>query len=598
MQNNQYDPEYNRNLITAFLLISVMMGLWYYFYEIPHRKVVLEQQQKQAAEVQLKQKEINESLAQNNLSQAAIDQNTPAVTIAAKTRDDVIASTDRVKIQTDKVHGSINLTGLKFDDVTLAKYKETILPNSRDVTLLSPSDTLEPTFIEFGWYPGDKNIKAPDADSKWKLENGDILSVGKPVTFSWDNGAGLKFLTKISIDENYMFTIEESVQNNGQQAAELYPYGLINKNLAVFNKLSSGSNKSPPTPRVIHTGPVGVMDGTLKQMSYDDLRKNNKQDFPNSTGWIGITDKYWAKTLIPDQSEKYNASFKYATDENNEKFQVDYVGQKKTINPDQSITYNSKIFAGAKELKVLDAYRVKYNIPLFERLIDFGWLYILTKPLMGVLLWFYAKIGNIGLSILALTLCVKLVLFPLARKSYISMGRLKDLQPKMKVLKEQYGKDKMEINRRTMELYKKEKINPASGCLPLLLQIPIFLSLYKVFSVSIEMLHTPFYGWIHDLSAPDPTSALNLFGLIPITLPHNLAVFGAWPVLYMLTMFAIQKISPAVADPTQAKMLKVMPILMGFYFSALPAALVIYYTFNNSLTVLQQLYFLKFHSKD
>ncbi len=585
---HQYDPEYNRNLMVAFAIICVLMGLWYYFYEIPHRHVLLEQQQKIQAEEEVKQAKLEKTQT------ATVPQGKDLVAVP-KPREEIITNAPRIKVNTPSLHGTINLKGLRIDDLTLAKYKEILDPKSPEAILLLPPGTDLPEFIETGWISGDKSITAPNSDTIWKVEGNSTLTASEPVTLSWDNGQGFKFITKISIDDKYMFMLEQSIENHSAAKASFFPYGLLSQS-EPFDKKAAGRTRggSQVTQR---TGPLGVTDKTLHNISYKDMRDNDKQELPDSTGWIGITDQYWAKALIPQNGETYKANFRYTHEGADEKFQVDYLGNQKTVEPGTTITYSPKIFTGAKELKVLEAYRDKYQIPLFERIIDFGWFHFLAEPLMKVLLFFNDHINNIGLSILLLTLCVKLCLFPLARKSYISMGRMRDLQPKMKQLKEQYGKDKMEMNKKTMELYKKEKVNPASGCLPILLQIPIFFALIKVFNVSIEMRHTPFYGWIHDLSAPDPTSVFNLFGLIPLPLPAML-VIGAWPCIWAASMYIQQKLTPMTnMDPTQQKMMKLLPIFLVFAFSKVPAGLVIYYAFSNTLTIFQQLYFLKFHGQ-
>ncbi len=584
MQNNlqPQDKEYNRNMTLALVLIVLFMGGWYYFYETPHIRAAQEQRQKALAAEVLKAREL-QALQDKNAPQAVA----PAKPLTPQPRETIIAGSDRIKISTGTLHGSINLTGARIDDISLSKYKETLDKNSKDVPFLAPAGTEAPEFIETGWISADKSILAPSADTKWQVEGNSTLTPTTPVTLTWDNGLGVKFITKISIDENYMFAIDQSIQNNTSSAASFFPYALISKTEPKTVKAALGAMRA---------GPLGVMDGTLKYVSYDNLRETPRKEFPNSTGWIGITDKYWAAALIPAQNETYTANYRYFTDNDNEKFQVDYLGKAHVAAPNGTATYSAKFFAGAKELKVLDAYGSKYNLRMFERLIDFGWWYFLSEPMMKLLIIFYSHIGNAGLAILALTFCVKLCLFPLARKSYISMGRIRDLTPKITQLREQYKNDKMELNKQTMQLYKKEKVNPASGCLPVLLQMPIFFALYKVFYVSIEMRHAPFFGWIHDLSEKDPTSIFNLFGLIPLDLPTSLMI-GALPCIWACTMYVQQQLQPPIADPTQAKVIKGLPLMLVFLFAKMPAGLVVYWIFSNTMTIFQQLYFIKYHGQ-
>lgn len=582
---HEFDPQYNRNLILTFTLICVMMGMWYYFYEIPHRRDQVEQRNKAQAEVALQQAELQKLQAQREAALAAGNIKSMLSDESPLPREKVISVAERVKISTPKLHGSINLDGARIDDITLANYKQTLAKDSPEVILLSPSGSEEPAFVESGWVAENKAIAAPNSTSVWKVEGNNVLTTGNPVTIEWDNGAGFTFRNTYSVDANYMFVIKQSITNNSANGAGFYPYGLINK---VEPKLDK------PPVGVLHTGPLGVMDKTLTEVSYKSLRDDKKVEFPDSTGWVGITDKYWAKALIPQQDEKYKANFRYTESGKVEKFQVDYLGGLRTVAPGATVEYNTKLLAGAKELQVLESYTAEYKIPLFDRLIDFGWLYFLTKPLMHALIYFYHLIGNYGLAILALTFCVKLVLFPLARKSYISMGKIRDLTPKLQAIRERYKDDKMEVSKKTMELYKKEKVNPAAGCLPILLQMPIFFALYKVFYVSIEMRHTPFFGWISDLSSPDPTSFVNLFGLLPF-IPPSFLMIGAWPCIWAVSMYVQQLISPPIADPTQAKVMKMLPLFLCVLFATMPAGLVIYWTFSNIMTIAQQAYFLKFH---
>ncbi len=573
-------------MIIAVIISAIIMGLWSYFYDQPLRKAQKEARFKAQQEQLFREQETlkaNPELAERIAEQAKAGNKITLAEAMAKTREEAIAESPRIRINTNNLHGSIRLQGARFDDITLAKYKIADEKNSPEVEILSPNGQKISGLIEINWISADKSIKAPDSNSEWKIEGNDTLSVGNPVTLTWDNGQGYKFTNTYSVDDGYMFSVTQKIENNSYTSGKFYPYGLINKTQLESEKMEA---------MMLHTGPLGVMDGKLTEMSYSALIDKEKVNYDNATGWIGITDKYWFKSLIPAHGETYKANFRYFKEDHSEKFQVDFLGREKTVPAGGSVEYTANFFAGAKELDLLEKYRDGYNIPLFDRAIDFGWFYFLSKPLMKLLKFFYEHISNFGLCILLLTFCVKLCLFPLAKKSYISMGKLKLLAPKIKDLQTRFKDDKIQMNREMMELYKKERVNPASGCLPILLQIPVFIALYKVFFVSIEMRHAPFFGWVTDLSAKDPTTIFNFFGLLPYDVPSFL-MFGIWPILWALTMVLQQKISPAPTDPTQAQIMKFMPWMFLILFSSMPAGLVIYWTFSNLLSIAQQLYFLK-----
>ena len=579
--NIDQDPSHQKRLFLAVVLSTLVMGAWYYFYQMPLQQA--KQQARQQEQIMHQQKLIEEAakLDPSGIISAA----TAKPGVKTPNRAEALEQSPRVTINNGRVHGSIRLIGARFDDITLADYKEKLNKNSPEVALMSPRSPVQSNFIDIGWISADANIKAPDADSLWKLESGTTLSAETPVTISWDNGQGQKFYIDYSIDKNYMFTINQRIENNGESDVKFFPFGLISKAEAIEKENF-----------ILHTGPMGVMDGTITEVPYKELRKEPKKDFDNATGWIGITDKYWFKSLIPQKGETYKATFQRSVNGDIERFQVDYTGKARIVKPGEKASYGLKIFTGAKELKLLEKYALEQNIPYFERSIDFGWFYFITKPMYYLLINFYSWLGNFGLSIMLLTFCVKLLLFPLARKSYISMGRMKQLQPKIAEMQKRYKGDKIELQKNMMALYKKEQVNPAAGCLPILMQIPIFFSLYKVFFVSIEMRHAPFFGWIKDLSERDPTSVFNLFGLLPFEVPQMLMI-GFFPCIMGLTMYIQQLLQPTPADPTTAKMMRMMPIIFLFMFSSFPAGLVIYWCCSNTLTILQQLYFLRRHPR-
>ncbi len=490
-------------------------------------------------------------------------------------REAALQAHPRIAIDNGRVHGSIALRGGRIDDITLVDYRQFLGANAPEVELLSPVGTRAPYFAEFGWV-ATGGITVPDADTVWEV-TGQRLTATDAVSFRWDNGEGLVFTKRISLDTDFMFQIERSVENASGAPVTLYPYGLLTR---------------WPTPDImgffiLHEGPIGVLDGTLKEIDYSALRGGDPQRFTSTGGWVGFTDKYWLGALVPDQAETLEANFRHNLRGGEDRYQIDYLGQARVVPAGQSITVTDRLFAGAKEVRLLDLYSERYGIPLFDRAVDFGWFYFLTKPIFHVLTWLYGLLGNYGLAILALTLIVKIIFYPLANKSYRSMSQMKKLQPEMMKLRERYENDKQKMQQELMALYKREKVNPLAGCLPILVQIPVFFALYKVLFVSIEMRHAPFFGWIQDLSAPDPTSIFNLFGLLPFGVPGFLMI-GVWPILMGITMWLQFKLNPQPADPIQAKVMAFLPLIFVFLFATFPAGLVIYWTWNNILSIAQQ----------
>jgi YidC/Oxa1 family membrane protein insertase len=473
-----------------------------------------------------------------------------------------------------RVSGSIALRGGRIDDLSLLDYKETLDPDSARIELFAGPQAARPYYADFGWIGSD--VVVPDTDSLWTADRA-ALSPGQPVTMTWDNGAGLIFERMIALDDDYMFTVTQRVRNQSDAEVTLYPYGRV-------------SRTGEPTTLgffILHEGPLGVFNGTLEEVDYDDLRETPSIKQTTTGGWIGITDKFWLAALVPDPKVETTARFHYAGNGGRDRFQVDYLLPALTIAPGASESAENRLFAGAKEVMLLDRYEEGLGIERFDLAVDFGWFYFLTKPIFYVLHSFYGWLGNFGLAILALTVIIKLLFFPLANKSYVAMSKLKKLQPQMMELRERFGDDKQKLNGEVMALYKREKANPLAGCLPIVVQIPVFFALYKVLFVSIEMRHAPFYGWVKDLSAPDPTNLFNLFGLLPFTPPEFLAL-GIWPLLMGLTMFLQQKLNPTPPDPMQARIMMMLPLIFVFLFATFPAGLVIYWTWNNVLSIAQQ----------
>lgn len=484
-----------------------------------------------------------------------------------------------VKINSPRLKGSIPLSGAHLDDISFVDYHEELDPTSPEISFLQPRGVDNAYFAQFGW-SGGQGVKVPNDVSKWTA-NIKTLTPERPVTLTWNNGQGLEFKRIIAIDNNYMFSVTQKVKNTGTANATLYPYGLISRqNTPETNGLY-----------ILHEGPIGVFNGQLKEIAYDDLQESKTVSETTTGGWLGITDKYWLAALIPDQKAKVKTNFIHRLSNNTDKYQADYLGSRFDIAPGATVDTTSHLFIGAKELSQLQGYEEKLNIPLFDRAIDFGWLYFLTEPIFKALIYLNEHVNNYGLAILLLTVGIKIVFFPLANKSYRAMAKMKKLQPKMLKLREQFGEDKQRLNTEMMALYKKEKANPASGCLPVIVQIPVFFALYKVLFVTIEMRHAPFFGWVHDLSAPDPTSVLNLFGLFPwdpTTFAPDIFNIGVWPLLMGLTMFLQQKLNPQPPDPIQAKIFMFLPIMFTFMLASFPAGLVIYWAWNNLLSIAQQ----------
>ena len=559
-----------RNLILAIVLsVAVVFG-FQFFYEMPRQK---EAQQRQAAQQ-------TEQAQQPTGTAPAAPGSAPSAaggTAQPMTREQALEGSPRVRIDNGAIQGSIALKGSRIDDVSLQRYRETVDPNSPEIVLLSPPGSPHPYFAEYGWV-GDAaagtGASLPGPDTLWTAE-GEKLTASEPVTLRWDNGQGLSFAKKVELDSDYMFTITRSVTNNTDQPITLYPYGLISR------------WGTPPTLGyyILHEGPLGVLDGHLEEWKYKNVAEKGNVEFESTGGWLGITDKYWLASLVPEQDLALKAGFRHEVE--GDRYQADYRGAAVTIAPGQTSAVTDRLFAGAKVVTLLDHYRDTYNIPLFDRAVDFGWFYFLTKPIFYTLHWIHGVVGNYGIAILILTLLVKALFYPLADRSYRAMAKMKALQPKMMELREKYENDKVRMNQELMNLYKTEKVNPVSGCLPIVIQIPVFFSLYKVLFVTIEMRHAPLFGWIHDLSAPDPTTLFNLFGLLPFTPPHMLMI-GVWPLIMGATMFLQTKLNPAPTDPTQAKVMQFLPLMFIFLFATFPAGLVIYWSWNNALSIAQQ----------
>jgi len=492
----------------------------------------------------------------------------------------------RVKISAPRVQGSISLLGARFDDLVLRDYREQVDLNSPLVRLLEPRADPQPYYVQFGWTAENGDTKVPDLDAVWTASAPE-LTMASPVMLSWDNGAGQVFEIALSVDADYMFRAEQRVRNTGTAAVAVHPWSRIRRD---YTPVTAGYY-------ILHEGLLGVLGGRLQEQTYEKAKtESNKShgaslDLPSTGGWVGITDKYWLTALIPDQAVPLIASFRHLTENNSDRYQADFLSKDPlNVEPGATASSSTRLFAGAKEVQLLDRYERDFSIPNFDKAVDFGWFYFLTKPIFYALDWLYHMTGNFGIAIMIFTVFAKAVFFPLANKSYKSMSKMKMLGPKMQEIRERLKEDPVKMQSEIMGLYKSEKVNPASGCLPMVVQIPVFFSLYKVIFVTIEMRHAPFFGWIHDLSAVDPTNVFNLFGLLPFdpSAYSHLLHLGVWPLIMGVTMFLQQRLNPPPPDPVQARIFQFMPIIFTFMLASFPAGLVIYWSWNNLLTIAQQ----------
>ena len=488
-------------------------------------------------------------------------------------RSAAINKSKRIKLENQNIKGSISLQGAVIDDVTFKNYKEK-LNSENNVTFLNPKNSSKEYFIETGWAStGNQKISLPLDSSIWKIKGNETLTPGNPITLYWDNNEGLVFTKKIEIDEKFLFTITQKIQNNSSKAFQLYPYGQITR---------SGKPEGRQI-YILHEGFLGVFGDELKEKDYDDIEKE-KFTINSSKGWLGITDKYWLTALVPEKGKEFKSEFSFSRN----KYRANYIIKDVAIlNPGSEITNKINTFVAAKEVSVIDSYAEKLNIEKFDLAIDWGWFYFFTKPLFFIIDYFFKLTGNFGFAIVIITALIRLMFFPLANYSFKSMAKMKLLQPEMVRLKGLHKEDKVKLQQEMMALYKREKVNPVSGCLPVLIQIPFFFAIYKMLYVTLEMRHQPFFGWIKDLSDRDPTSVFNLFGLIPWD-PPSFLLIGAWPILMGISMFIQQKLNPTPPDPIQAKIFMFFPIFLTIILAPFPSGLVVYWTVNNVLTIAQQ----------
>lgn len=562
----------NNNLIVAIVLSVLILFGFQYVYVKPHQEAI---KQHVLAEQERKLE----------------PQKAETAPATMRPRDEVLRDSPRLPILTDRLAGSINLKGARIDDLRLAQYHETVDKGSNGITLLSPSGSdapHRPYYAEIGWLAAEQGVVVPMADTLWqKVGSNQSLSDKNTVTLRYDNGQGLVFERTIAVDDQFMFTITDKVTNKTKNDVTLYPYGAI-------------ARQGNPTTRdgsVVLEGGLGVLSGTLEEFPYEKMAKEGRHHVESHGGWLGFTDKYWLTAFVPQQNETLRVTYGYDGPEKptaeQGHFQADFRGDAVKVQAGMTIDHSLRFFAGAKVVKVLDGYTDQYDIPHLDKAISFGWFYFLTKPFLYTLDFLGSVSGSYAMAILVFTVLLKLVTLPLSLKSYHSMSRMKELQPEMERIQKTYADDKARQSQEMMALYAREKVNPMSGCMPILIQIPIFFALYKVLYVSIELRQSPFWGWIADMSLPDPTNLFNLFGLVPWAVPAIIPALGAWPVLMGLTMLLQQKLSPQPADKTQARMFMLMPIFFTFLLSHSPAGLVIYWTWSNLLGIVQQWYIMR-----
>lgn len=574
-----------RNFILAAVLSLIVVFGWQMLIVQPRIEA-----ERQAAELQRQQLEASGQTAQPGTSPTpSADPAIPSAPPAAQSgateipgqttpqdQADATGTARRIPLMTEKLEGSINLRGARVDDLRLRDYHETVDRSSPIIRLLAPAGNQDAYFAEFGFSPDENLSTLPGPTTEWQLTGGDELTATSPIELTFENERGLVFTRQIAVDDNYMFTVTDTVTNQSGDAVAIRPYG----------RIARYGEPDIQGIYVLHEGLIGsVGDQGLDEIDYDDIEEDKQITRDRaSTGWLGITDKYWATALIP--SAPFVAHYNYF-DRARSFYQTDFLADAVSVPAGGTATHSARLFAGAKIVSVIDAYEADLDIPLFDKIIDWGWFYWLTKPLFYAIDYFFHLFGNFGVAILVVTVLVKLLFFPLASKSYASMARMKMVQPEMTAIRERFADDRQAQQQAMMKLYKEKKINPAAGCWPVLIQIPVFFALYKVLYVTIEMRHAPFFGWIEDLSAPDPTSIFNLFGLLPYDVPLFLMI-GVWPLLMGITMFIQMQMNPAPPDPTQQMIFRWMPVVFTFMLATFPAGLVIYWAWNNFLSILQQ----------
>ena len=556
----------SRNVFIAIALSLAVLLFWSAFFETPRPIETGNMVQKEKSD---SDKALEGDVITPNINQLELQTAIP--------REESIKKTQRIQIENNKIKGSLSLQGAIFDDLSFKDHKKNLDDND-SVVFLNPRESENGYFVETGWTSIGNKIKVPTINSTWSVKGNNILGTNKPIILEWNNNEGLIFRKKIELDEKYLFKINQEIKNNTNETVELYPYAQITR------------NKKPDDVTdfyILHEGFIGVFDEELKEDGYDDI-EDKKEIREANNGWLGITDKYWVTAIVPPKNENFKSTFLYK-----DAFKANYIlNSPVNVAPASKKENQIRLFVAAKEVETIDSYAEAQKIEKFDLVIDWGWFYFFTKPLFFIVDYLFKITGNFGIAIVLITAMVRIIFFPLANYSFRSMAKMKALQPEMVRLKDVHKEDKVKLQQEMMSLYKKEKVNPASGCLPILIQIPFFFAIYKMLFISLEMRHQPFFGWIKDLSAQDPTSIFNLFGLIPWD-PPGFLIIGIWPILMGLTMLLQQKLNPAPTDPVQAKIFMFFPLFLTVILAPFPSGLVIYWTINNILTMAQQIVIMK-----
>jgi YidC/Oxa1 family membrane protein insertase len=573
MEQRMHDQS---NVFLAIALSMVVLIAWQYFVATSFKEAG-----RKTAQIDLRAPGVSstvKAIPSNAFPSAPEDQ--------AVSRQQALDRSARVAIETPRVRGSISLKGGRLDDLSLAQYRETTDPTSAAIELLAPSGSSRPFYAEFGWVDGsDKSLAVPTSETVWRQVGANSLGVGQPVQLSWQNGQGLQFRRTISVDDKYLFTVRDEVENDGRVAVAIAPYASLSR------------HNPPPAlgSYLLHEGAIGVLgEEGPQELTYKSLDEKKRVRFTPNNAWLGFTDKYWAAVLVVDASAPLHAEFAADQLGSLRAYRADYVQQTQTIAPGGTASATVRLFAGAKEVAILDLYQRELGLDRFDRLIDWGWLWFITRPMFSLIDYLFRLVGNFGAAILIVTFLLKAVFFPLANKSYASMAKMKALQPRIQLIRARFDGDRLKQQEAITELYRSERINPIAGCLPTLIQLPVFFALYKDLFVTIEMRHAPFFGWVQDLSAADPTNLFNLFGLLPydptaVPLIGAFLVIGAWPLMMGLTQWIQMKLTPASVDPTQAAIMNWMPLIITFSLARFPVGLVIYWTWNNTLSAAQQM---------
>ncbi len=586
------NKEDNNNFILALVISMTVLIGWNYFFDatpikVDDATVKVSSESSVAAGAHESPSSLSVAKTHSSVSTSNADMFTTEADLSTShSRDALIQKSPRIQVKTETLMGSVRLVGARIDDITLRQYRANVTNPEEKVRLLNPQFSKSGYYADCGWLSVDKAHAVPNEHTQW-ISSGNTLSVGHPVVLRWSNDTGITFTRTLTIDDKYLFTITDHVENTAKKPAKLKQYTLLRR-----HGMPDVSNYM-----AVHEGLIGYINGKLQEVKYTDINDKGRLEYTTQSGWFGFTDKYWLTAIITDPHTDQPVNFRHNQENSDVQYQVDTLSKVQEVLPGNTLTTTSHVFVGPKELALLDGYEEKLKIAHFDLAVDFGWFYFITKPIFHLLGFLQEFLGSFAAAILALTVLLKLVFFPLANKSYRSMGKMKALQPKIELLKTKYTDDSAGLNQAMMELYRKEKVNPMGGCLPMVIQIPFFFAMYKVLFISIEMRHSPFWGWVQDLSSPDPTNVFTLFGLVPWD-PPSFLIIGAWPLIMGVTMVLQQRMNPAPTDPVQEKLFMIMPVMFTYMLAQFPVGLVIYWAWNNLLTMAQQWYIMNQSSSE